>query len=114
MITSPQVDARAFALRPVRTLVEANYFRFYEATTFPNNPYEGCELWLRRLEAVGYLVKDDGMLTLDVLDDRGDVIQEFPLSRRGLIWLRGRWKFKVLVPERYEPPEERRKEDAEF
>jgi len=92
-----QLDPRAHALRPVRAIPGKNCFRHYEATTFPNKPFAGCELWLRRCQAVGFLKKDAGNLVIDVLDENGDILQDFPLTRQGLKYLRSKLKFKVEV-----------------
>ena len=86
------LDPRAVALRPVRALKDG--FRYYEATTFPQNPWQGCEMYLRRCKAFGFL-KGDGEIVLDVLDKNGDVIQDFPLTRKGLRYLRKEFRFKV-------------------
>lgn len=61
------VNAKAFALRPVRMNVRKNAFINYEGTTFPRNPYEGCSMTVRRLYAFGFIA-DDSDLILDVLD----------------------------------------------
>jgi hypothetical protein len=84
----------AFALQPVRMDEERNTFLYYEATTFPKNPYTGCEMYLRRCMAFGYL-KDDGHgLTIDVLNEDGDIIQDYPITRDGFEYLRRNFKFK--------------------
>lgn len=87
-----ELDRRAVALRPVRALKDG--FRYYEATTF-ENPWQGCEMYLRRCAAFGMLKADDGHIVLDVLDEHGDVVQDFPLTREGLRYLRREFRFKV-------------------
>ena len=87
------LDPRAVALRPVRAL--KNGFRYYEATTFPQNPWRGCEMYLRRCKAFGFLKDDGSGIVLDVLDENGDIIQDFPLTREGLRYLRRQFRFKV-------------------
>ena len=89
------LDHRAHALRPVRTLEKQNIFRIYEATTFPAGPFRGCELYLRRCEAFGFLKNDGSGLVVDVLDTNGDIIQDFPITRKGFEYLRRVLKFRV-------------------
>jgi len=87
---NPPLDKDAFALRPVRMLVKKNEFRHYEAITFPN-PFETCSMYLRRCD-----LKDDGSnLLIDILDKNGNIIQEYPITRKGFNYLRRSLKFKV-------------------
>ena len=90
---NPPLDKKAFALRPVRMLINKNDFRYYEATTFPANPFNGCSMYLRR--CFGDLKEDDSNLSIDVLDENGDIIQEYPITRKGFNYLRMVLKFKV-------------------
>jgi len=90
---NPPLDKNAFALRPARMLVKKNEFRHYEATTFPANPFNGCSMYLRR--CFGDLKEDDSNLSIDVLDENGDIIQEYPITRKGFNYLRMVLKFKV-------------------
>jgi len=92
MTTSP-VDPRAFALRPVRVDIKNDRFINYEGTTFPKNPQSGCSLMVRRLAAFGYIVKDSDFV-LDVLDEDGDIVQDFSISRQGFEYLRSKLKFR--------------------
>jgi hypothetical protein len=85
----------AFALRPVRMMVKQNRFRFYSAITFPNGPWKGCELYLRRCKAFGYLTDDGTGLTIDVLDEAGNILQGFSVTRTGFDYLRQKLKFIV-------------------
>jgi hypothetical protein len=86
----------AHALRPVRAL-KNNDCVHYTATTFPNGPRAGCERMLRILDATGHLkgVPGDKLedLWLDVLDDAGDILQEWPIDRRGFEYLRSKLRF---------------------
>jgi hypothetical protein len=90
-----ELDKRAFALRPVRVLEVQNVFRNYEATTFPKGPYSGCRQMFRRLQITGGLSERQTNLMLDVLDENGDIIQEYFLTRQGFEYLRRSLKFKV-------------------
>lgn len=80
------VHPAAYALRPVRIIGDG--IRVYEGTTFPRNPWAGCELWLRRLRLLGHLADDGAGILLDVLDAHGDIVQDFPLTQRGLRYMR--------------------------
>jgi hypothetical protein len=90
---NPPLDKNAFALRPVRMLTKRNEFRYYEATTFPANPFNGCSMCLRR--CFDDLKEDDSNLLIDVLDENGDTIQEYPITRKGFNYLRRVLKFKI-------------------
>lgn len=85
----------AHALRPVRIVKDVAVH--YSATTFPENPRAGCELTLRRLGGFGYLtgVPGDNLegLWVDVLDVQGDILQEWPITRKGMEYLRRTLRF---------------------
>jgi len=83
----------AFALRPVRAV--DNGFRHYTATTFPNNPWSGCETYLLRLMYFGALGVEDTSLVIDVLNIDGDILQDFTVSRKGFEYLRRQLGFRV-------------------
>lgn len=89
------LDPAAFALRPVRTSVRENKFRFYSAITFPNGSWNGCELYLRRCKAFGYLKDDGSNPVIDVLNQASDIIQELCITRAGFEYLRQQLKFVV-------------------
>ena len=88
-----ELDHRAVALRPVRALEDG--FRYYEATTFKYEPWSWCHTYLRRLAIFGFIGDDGSGIVLDVLDERGNIIQDFPLTRGGLKFLRRELRFKV-------------------
>lgn len=91
----PDLPENAHALRAIRLVVKNNDIRNYTAVTF-ENPYQGCELWLRRCNAFGYLnVVDDAMTNIDVLDKKGDILETYPISRKGFNYLRRSLKFQV-------------------
>jgi len=86
----------AFALRLCRSLEDKNEFRYYQAVTFPNNPRSGCELYLRRCMAFGYLTNPENTpLIVDILDEEGLVIQDFGITPEGFEYLRKTLKFRV-------------------
>lgn len=89
------LDLRAVALRPVR--IVGGVLRVYEGTTFPRGPFVGCETAIRRLSATGGLAdgEDCRYAVLDVLDEEGDVIQDFALTKSGFNYLRRQWRFQV-------------------
>lgn len=90
---NPPLHKNAFALRPVRMLVKKNEFLYYEAITFPENPFNGCSMYLRR--CLGDLKEDGSNLLIDVLDENGYIIQEYPITRKGFNYLRRVLKFQV-------------------
>lgn len=92
-MTTVSVDSKAFALRPVRVDVKNDRFINYEGTTFPKNPQGGCCLMVRRLSAFGLIVNYSDFV-LDVLDEEGDIIQDFSISKRGFDYLRAKLKFR--------------------
>jgi hypothetical protein len=56
--------------------------RQYTATTFPRDPYQGCERMIRMAQAVGYLTEATSgaphpYAVLDVLAEDGDIVQDF-------------------------------------
>lgn len=85
----------AHALRPVRVVKDVAVH--YSATTFPQGPRAGCELTLRRLGGFGYLAGIPGNkledLWVDVLNASGDIIQEWPITRKGMEYLRRTLRF---------------------
>lgn len=87
----------ARALRPMRIDRQENPIH-YEATTFPNDPYAGCELLVRRMECFGMLTKRDGALQgswfLDVLDEEGDILDTLEVVGNGVKYMRRTLYFK--------------------
>lgn len=85
----------AHALRPVRIVKDVAVH--YTATTFLQNPRSGCELTLRRLGSFGCLTGVPGdkleNLWVDVLDAQGDILQEWPITRNGMEYLRQKLRF---------------------
>lgn len=82
----------AYALRPMRIGRDENPIH-YEATTFPQDPYKGCALQIRRMECFSMLAKRDGPLKgtwfLDVLDEQGDILDTLEvIDQRGVKYMR--------------------------
>lgn len=76
--------------------------RQYTATTFPRDPYQGCERMIRMARAVGYLRDSitgaDGEVyaVLDVLDSDGDIVQDFIIPhRRAFEWFYRKLNLRV-------------------
>jgi hypothetical protein len=53
--------------------------RAYTAVTFPQDPWQGCERTIRMGKAVGWVKDptDDAYGVLDVLNEDGDIVQDF-------------------------------------
>lgn len=62
--------------------------RRYTATTFPADPYRGCERFVRMCRAVGWITPQPVSLLesyglLEVLDENGDILQDFDIPTAG-------------------------------
>lgn len=93
-----ELDPDAVALRPVRIIRTKGrdaVIRHYTATTFPENPWGGCNLYLRRCRLFGGLSDADTDLLLDVLNEAEDIIQDYNLTRKGFEYLRKKLGFVV-------------------
>ena len=75
----------AYALRLCRTLKDR--FRLYDPVTFPKDPHAGCDTYLRRCKAFGYVI-DDSPFVVDILDENNDIVQDYCLTRKGFNWLK--------------------------
>jgi hypothetical protein len=57
--------------------------RNYTATWFPKDPWAGCDQFLRQCHAVGWIkptaADEDCYAVLDVLNENGDIVQDFPI-----------------------------------
>ena len=76
---------RSHALRPARIVNED--LRHFTGTTFPENPFQGCSLVVRRLEAFGMIADADADQWVDVLADNGDILHEVPVTLKGFEYL---------------------------
>jgi hypothetical protein len=99
------LDKRSVAIRPLRILPKTDELILYWAITFPKNPYQGVETYLRRLRAFGFSscvenAEPLGDLGLDILDEDGDILHTFDVTRRGFEYLRKKLKFRVDRDER--------------
>jgi hypothetical protein len=52
---------------------------------------------LRRCAACGWLKEDSSGLLVDVLDAQGDIIQDYPITKKGFEYLRRILKFRVVA-----------------
>jgi hypothetical protein len=82
----------AHALRPMRIGRQGDAIH-YEATTFPSDPYQGCELQVRRMECFGMLTRREqgplqGSWFLDVLDAEGDILDTLEVNAQGVKYMR--------------------------
>jgi hypothetical protein len=84
---------KAHALRLARFDERKNDAVHYEAVTFPNGPRNGCWMYLTRAMLSG--VDGAGNYLVDILDEEGDIIQDFPVSRQGARYLVRVLKLKV-------------------
>jgi hypothetical protein len=74
-----RVHADAYALTIFRGLANGEG-RLYTATTFPADPWRGCERFIRMCRAVGWLTDEShGYGVLDVLNENGDIVQDFTI-----------------------------------
>ena len=95
MTDFPALDPRAVALTVFRCLPDGTG-REYTATTFPQNPLLGCNHMIRQARACGFIAKCEGRCdhyaVLDVLDDDGDIIQDFCVTTAQAF----RWFYRKL------------------
>ncbi len=100
-MSRPSIDSvlaqDAAFLRPARIINDD--LRHYTPTAFENGR-SGIERMLRILNATGHLMGypeegGRGDIWVDVLDDKGDILQEWPIDRRGFNFMRSRLGFKV-------------------
>lgn len=78
--------------------------RSYTATTFPQDPWAGCEHTIRTAYKLGYVdpsdseryILGDGYGVLDVLDANGDIVQDFMVRTADAFqWLKRRLDLRV-------------------
>lgn len=89
----------AHALRPVRVVGDEAVH--YTGTTFPDCPRAGCERMLRMADVTGGLGRAGEKLAdlwVDVLDENGDILQEWPVDRKCFEYLRGKLRFVRETP----------------
>ena len=93
-----KVHADARALSGIRIL-KNGAMRQYTATTFPNDPWQGCEHMIRTGMKLGMLrppSAEKSVGVLDVLNEDGDIVQDFDIvTARGLRYLKRKLGWRV-------------------
>lgn len=90
----------AFALRPIRVLKNGR-MRIYEAVTFPEadgGPGNAIQMYLRR-GMMGEADQTESDLVVDILNEDGDIIQDFLVSKTTFRYLQRTLKFRVTHEE---------------
>ncbi|WP_337054049.1 hypothetical protein [Pseudoxanthomonas sp. USHLN014] len=87
---SKAVPPNAAALRPWR--IKDGRAVHFTGALFAD-PYQGCEITIRRMDAFGMVLKEHGGhlagdTFVDVLDVDGDILHTFEITRRGFEYLR--------------------------
>jgi hypothetical protein len=90
------LNSEAFALRPTRINEKKNELIYYDAITFPNGPYAGCDVYLRRVALFGLSESRLCDVGLDVLNENGDIVQELYVTKKGFEYLRRCLKFRKI------------------
>jgi hypothetical protein len=91
------VHPEAHALSAFRVLKNGEP-RQYTATTFPRDPWRGCEHMIRMAKAIGCLDEEsgDGYAVLDVLNENGDIVQDYSIpDARAWEWIKRKLNFAV-------------------
>lgn len=97
--TAASVPTEAHALTLFRILPNGEG-RTYSATTFPKDPYGGCERTIRMARAVGWIAarSGDSYGLLEVLDVNGDILADFDIpTARAFAGLKK--QLKIVVEE---------------
>ena len=92
----------AVALRPVRILHRNKKdaeLRLYTAITFSVDPWNGCKISLWRCFLFGRPDPEESDVLIDVLNNDGDIIQDFAITIAGFEYLRRTLKFVVASEE---------------
>lgn len=79
-MSAASVPAEAHALTLFRILKNGKG-RTYSATTFPQDPYAGCERTIRMARAVGWITQDgsESYGLLEVIDASGDILTDYEI-----------------------------------
>jgi hypothetical protein len=87
------VHEKAHALTGIRILKNGS-MRQYSAATFPADPWRGCEHTIRTGMTLGFLRPSSSAPSagvLDVLDEEGDIVQDFDITTPNAIkWIKRR------------------------
>lgn len=99
-MTSVPVPKDAFALRPIRVLKNGR-MRVYEAVTFPEaegGPGNAIHMYLQR-GMMGEPGQTESDLVVDILNENGDIIQDFLVTKTTFRYLQRTLKFRVTHEE---------------
>lgn len=83
----------AAGLRPVRLRGEKDLTLY--TPTFFTKRWAGTELTLARMNCFGMFDNPHPDLMLDVLDENGDIVQDFAINRKGFEYLRRILRFRL-------------------
>ena len=96
--------AGAVALTAFRELPDGRA-RQYTATTFPANPWQGCERFVRMCAAVGYVrdcTREHAYAVLDAINEDGDILATWDvMSDRGFRFIYRKLHLRVEDEEGY-------------
>lgn len=71
----------------------------YTPTAFEGDSYKGCEITIRRMETFGMITLPEpgplvGNLFVDVLDEGEDILETYPVTRKGFEYMRRVLRFR--------------------
>jgi hypothetical protein len=100
------INKNSYALRPTLRIPSKDKLKqdqvvVYEARTFPVDPYDGVQMHLLKLIALGYCngIEEQeplpGKQAVNVLDKKGAVLHTFSITRKGLHYLQRILKLHV-------------------
>ncbi len=85
----------AHALRLVYANFKKNKITEYEAITFLRGPRDGIDVNLRRARICGSLQVPDSPYGIDILNENGDIVQDFQVAKGAFDYLRRTFKLKA-------------------
>lgn len=87
----------AVALQPVR-FISDDELRYYTATTFPNNPRGGCQVYLSRCAIAGGITEsqEEAVGICDVLNSDSEIVADVYLTKKGLAFLYEKLNCRVI------------------
>jgi hypothetical protein len=87
-------ESVAIGLCPVRVDSKRNRFVYYSTVTWNHRASLNVDMWLRRLDAFGFLLAKCNDLALDVVDEDGSILETFGLTPAGFEYLRRNLRFR--------------------
>jgi len=88
-----RLDTSAIAIQLAR--VSGEKLILHEPMTFPDNPFQGTDQLFRQCKAIGGIAQMDTAYVLDVLNQDGEIIQDFSLTRIGFRFICRRLKCRM-------------------